>query len=160
VTSGVDGMGMRASVTGGFKLRAARERIDWRAVRDTIDLADVATRLLGQAPGRRGERTGRRLWGCCPFHEDQNPSFCIKPGGRQWRCWGCGAKGDAVELVRRRNPGWTFPEAVAYLTGQTVPSGGHCKPSKPPRDGPARPSMPTGPTGPPPVRAAERPPDG
>lgn len=69
-------------------------------------------------------------------------------------------KGDAIELVRRLNPGWTFPEAVAYLTGQPVPSGGHCKPwkpSKPPAADPARPSMP--PAGPS-VRAAERPPDG
>ena len=97
---------------------ARGERIDWRAVRDTINLADAATRLLGPAPGRRGERSGRRLWWRCPFHEDQNPSLCVKQGGRQWRCWGCGLKGDAIELVRRLNPGWTFPEAVAYLTGR------------------------------------------
>lgn len=147
--------------TGRFTMTArGGGRIDWQAVRETIDLADVATRLLGPAPGRLGERSGRRLWWPCPFHEDRNPSFCVKPGGRQWRCWGCGAKGDAVELARRLNPGWTFPEAVAYLTGQPVPSGGHSKPwkpSKPPAAGPARPAMPPDR---PPVRAAERPPDG
>jgi DNA primase len=150
--------------TGGFKATARGERIDWRAVRDTISLPDVATRLLGPAPGRLGERSARRLWWHCPFHQDSNPSLCIRPGGRQWRCWGCGAKGDAIELVRRLNPGWTFPEAVAYATGRAVPSGGHSKPSKrskPPAAGPAGHSMPTdrppaGPSG----KAAESPPDG
>jgi DNA primase len=133
----------------------ARTRIDWPSVRDTIDLADVATRLLGPAPGRRGG--GRRLWWRCPFHDDRNPSLCIRPGDKQWRCWGCGAKGDAVELVRRLNPGWTFPEALGYLTGQPVPSGGRSKPlnpSRPPAAGPVRPSMPTAAL--PPVRSAGR----
>ena len=122
-------MGMRAPANSGFAATARGDRIDWRAVRDTISLADVATRLLGSAPGRRGERSARRLWWSCPFHEDRNPSFCIKQDGRQWRCWGCGMKGDVIELVRRLNPGWTFPEAVTYLTGQPLPSAGHSKPS-------------------------------
>ena len=31
-------------------------RIDWKTERERIDLAAVATSLLGPAPGRRGER--------------------------------------------------------------------------------------------------------
>ena len=54
----------------------ASGRIDWNEIRDRIDLAAVATALMGPAPGRRGER-GRRLWWRCPFHEDRNPSFCV-----------------------------------------------------------------------------------
>src|SRR4051794_30050578 len=33
-------------------------RLDWSAIRDTIDLAAVATTLLGTPPGRRGTRRG------------------------------------------------------------------------------------------------------
>jgi hypothetical protein len=47
--------------------------------------------------------------------------------------------------VRRLNPGSTFSEAVAYATGQPVPSGGYSKPSKPskpPAVGPDRPATP------------------
>src|SRR3954452_17446777 len=90
-------------------------RIDWKTERERIDLAAVATRLLGPAPGRRGEG-GRRLWWCCPFHEDPNPSFCIEPGKEWWKCHGCGASGDAANLVMRRES-MTFPEAVNFLTG-------------------------------------------
>jgi DNA primase len=100
-----------------------KTRIDWKEVRDTIDLAEVATRLLGPAPGRRGER-GRRLWWPCPLgtHEDRNPSFCVEPSKAWWRCYGCGARGDAVALVRGLNPSMTFPEAVAFLTGGPAPT--------------------------------------
>jgi DNA primase len=100
---------------------AATTHIDWTAVRDTIDLAQVVTRLLGPASGRRGER-GRRLWWSCPLgtHEDRNPSFVVDPAKGQWHCYGCGEHGDAVALVKRlRNA--TFPEAVAFLTGGPAP---------------------------------------
>jgi DNA primase len=104
-----------------WKMTVPKGRLDWSDIKDRIDLTGVAINLFGPAPGRRGG--GRRSWWRCPFHEDHNPSFCIKPGGRQWRCWGCGLKGDAIDLVCRLNPGWTFPEAVAYLAGKPAPSG-------------------------------------
>ena len=75
-----------------------RGRIDWKELRDRIDLAAVATALMGPAPGRRGER-GRRLWWSCPFHEDGNPSFYIDPGKPYWKCYGCQERGDAANLV-------------------------------------------------------------
>lgn len=96
-------------------------RIDWKAERDKVDLAAVATGLLGPAPGRRGER-GRKLWWSCPFHEDRNPSFCVEPGKATWRCYGCGEHGDAAALVMRIQ-NLSFPMAVAYLVGGPNPSG-------------------------------------
>src|SRR3954447_20802288 len=96
-------------------------RVDWTAERDAIDLAALATNLLGPAPGRRGER-GRKLWWSCPFHEDPNPSFVVEPGKPRWKCYGCEAHGDAATLVMKLN-GWTFPEATAYLAGGPAPPG-------------------------------------
>lgn len=95
-------------------------RVDWQSAREQVDLAAVATGLLGPAQGRRGER-GRRLWWPCPFHEDRNPSFCVDPGKPWWRCFGCGEHGDAAALVMRLE-GKTFPEAIALLTGESLPS--------------------------------------
>src|SRR4051795_10627410 len=93
------------------------QRIDWKEERERIDLAAVATGLLGPAPGRRGER-GRRLWWRCPFHPDNNPSLCVDPGSGWWRCFGCSEHGDAADLVMRLK-GLSFPEAVRSLTGTT-----------------------------------------
>ncbi len=112
---------------------SGRGRIDWKAERDRIDLAAVATGLLGPAPGRRGER-GRRLWWNCPFHEDRNPSFCVDPGRKRWRCFGCGEHGDAASLWMRIR-GMNFPDAVAELTGRAATRG----PARARPDPPARP---------------------
>ena len=92
----------------------ASGRIDWKDIRDRVDLAPVAIALLGPAPGRRGEH-GRRLWWRCPFHEDGNPSFCVEPGKPWWRCYGCGERGDAPKLVMKLN-GVGFPEAIRWIT--------------------------------------------
>src|SRR5262245_60566715 len=94
--------------------RARQEPSQWATIRDRVDLADVARRLLGEPPGRKGER-GKRLWWHCPFHHpDDNPSFCIVPDGSRWRCFGCNEHGDAVALVQRCRR-CTFREAVAFI---------------------------------------------
>ena len=100
-----------------FRLSASSSspRVDWKAERDRIDLAAVATRLLGPAPGRRGER-GRGLWWPCPFHDDRNPSFRVLPGDPWYRCFGCGEHGDAANLVMKLCS-LSFPEAVRELAG-------------------------------------------
>jgi hypothetical protein len=86
----------------------ATPRIDWPALRETLDLAEIATRLLGPAPGRRGERSSRKLWWLCPFHEDRNASLCVPIGSSWWRCFACDSKGDATatdpRFTRARPP--------------------------------------------------------
>lgn len=91
-----------------------RGRTDWNAIREHVDLARVAIALLGSPPGRQGEG-GKRLWWHCPFHEDQNPSFCVEPGKPWWKCFGCGEHGDAITLVRKIK-GIDFPSAVNFIT--------------------------------------------
>src|SRR5262245_18326175 len=90
------------------------DRIHWPAIRDQVDLVKVVTVILGPAPGRHGERSTRRLWWRCPYHEDHNPSFCVTPGRREWRCFGCSAHGDAPALVMKLR-GVAFPEAVQIV---------------------------------------------
>lgn len=66
---------------------------------------------------RRGDRSGR-LWWLCPFHDDKNPSLSVIPGRPHYRCFGCGAHGDAIDFVRRLHPGMTFGEAVRTIRGE------------------------------------------
>jgi hypothetical protein len=123
--------------------RATPGRVEWQEIRGAIDLAAVATRLLGPATGRRGER-GRRLWWHCPFHEDRNPSFCIVPGKRLWRCFGCDAQGDAAALVMKLE-GKTFPEALAFLADDTITARRPSAPASSRHEG--RPEAPAHPSG-------------
>lgn len=50
----------------------------------------------------------------CIFHDDNHPSMSIKDN--RFYCFSCGAKGDTIELVMKRDS-LTFPEAVKVLCG-------------------------------------------
>ncbi len=109
------------------------DRLSWRDVKDRIDLAAVATGLLGQAL----KRSGKRLLWRCPFHDDHDPSFQVEPERGRWKCWPCDRGGDAAALVMLLEK-VDFPEAVrrlAHQAGVVTPSGRPAKapwPSGPP----------------------------
>ena len=71
---------------------------DWRVQTARAKLADVAQDRLG-APARRD---GRSLFWHCPFHGgDRDPSFKVDLKEPFFRCFGCDARGDVFELLRR-----------------------------------------------------------
>jgi DNA primase len=65
-------------------------------------------------------RSGTRLAGRCPFHEDQNPSLVVYPETRSFYCFGCGASGDVIDFVRRFD-GLGFRAALERLNDGTPP---------------------------------------
>ncbi|MGE3128038.1 MAG: DNA primase [Fimbriimonadaceae bacterium] len=77
-------------------------------VRSRVDL--VA--LVGQRVRLR--RTGKSWKGLCPFHDDRNPSFQVDPDIGRYRCWSCGAKGDAFDWVMQTES-VEFGEALRQL---------------------------------------------
>src|SRR5208337_1577661 len=97
-------------------------RSEWFEIKDRVDLAAVATNLLGPA----AERQGPRLLWPCPFHDDHDPSFQVDWNRKTWRCWVCAIGGDAAELVKKVNK-CDFPTAVKFLAdlaGVASPSRG------------------------------------
>lgn len=42
-----------------------------------------------------------KMHSLCPFHEERNPSFWMRPDTSQWRCEGCGASGNATTFLSR-----------------------------------------------------------
>lgn len=59
-------------------------------------------------------RAGRRLTGCCPWHDERTPSFFINTDNT-WHCFGaCGEHGDSISFVMKRD-GVGFKEAVRRL---------------------------------------------
>jgi DNA primase len=72
-----------------------------------------------QLVGRRVKlvRKGRVFWGCCPFHKEKSPSFKVENERRTYKCFGCGAGGDAFKWLVETE-GLTFREAVERLAGE------------------------------------------
>ena len=89
--------------------------------RPSDPLEAVIARLRGANQPRIGDRSAR-LWWVCPFHKDVNPSLCVEPGSSHYKCFGCGASGDAIDFVRRLDPSISFKEAVAVTGGELAPS--------------------------------------
>ena len=81
------------------------------AVKERADLGAT----IGGAVALR--RKGRALWGCCPFHAEKTPSFMVEPEKGRFRCWGCGAAGDAIAWVMKTE-NRSFREAVEILAGR------------------------------------------
>ncbi|MBU0610934.1 MAG: toprim domain-containing protein [Armatimonadetes bacterium] len=78
--------------------------------------------------------SGRNLVGTCPFHADDDPSFCVTRSGEyagRWKCFGCGLGGDLIAFYQRLHRG-SFSEALtalnALLGGSVFPE--RVRPSK------------------------------
>lgn len=54
---------------------------------------NVTARQVAESCGLKVNRNGMA---CCPFHNDRNPSLKLT---ERYFCFGCGAKGDAIDFV-------------------------------------------------------------
>ena len=98
-----------------------RTRRSWRSRRRCVMVYDIdgikqrnpieeVVAGTASSPARSGER----LIGRCPFHEDEHPSLVVYPETRSFYCFGCGAGGDVIDFVRRAE-GLGFREALERL---------------------------------------------
>ncbi len=77
-------------------------------VRNQSDIVDVISEYMQLT------KRGRNWFGLCPFHGEQTPSFSVSVDKQIYRCFGCGAGGNAITFVMDIE-GITFPEAVVKL---------------------------------------------
>ena len=76
---------------------------------------DVDLRALVERSGVALERRGRDWLGCCPFHEDTDPSLVVTPTKNLWHCLGaCQTGGSVIDWVMRRDR-VSFRHAVEVL---------------------------------------------
>lgn len=64
---------------------------------------DIVEVISGYVPL---QKKGGRYFGCCPFHNERDPSLCVNNGW--YHCFGCGASGDVVKFVMDM-------ESIGYL---------------------------------------------
>ena len=71
------------------------------------DIVNVVSKYV------RLEQKGRKYWGCCPFHAEKTPSFCVDPEGF-YHCFGCKEGGDVIRFVEKMES-CDFMDAVKIL---------------------------------------------
>src|SRR5476649_3105360 len=67
-------------------------------VKSKVDLVKVVQEHL------RLTKRNKELWGLCPFHQEDSPSFKVNPQMQTWYCFGCQRNGDVftfVELIEK-----------------------------------------------------------
>lgn len=60
------------------------------------------------------KKQGTYLQGLCPFHNEKTPSFTVTPSKGIYKCFGCGASGDAAKFLMDHEH-YTYPESLRYL---------------------------------------------
>lgn len=69
-------------------------KIDVDALKASVDIVSVIGSYVSL------KKRGTENVGICPFHDDHNPSFYVVPAKRFYKCFGCGAAGDAIDFVK------------------------------------------------------------
>lgn len=60
------------------------------------------------------QKKGGRYFGCCPFHNEKTPSFCVNQDSAYYHCFGCGASGSVIKFIMEMES-MSFFDAVKYL---------------------------------------------
>ena len=80
-------------------------------VQQILDSVDIVE-LIGQYVALKPK--GREHIGLCPFHDDKKPSMNVSPAKQIFKCFSCGAGGDALKFLTLYEK-YSFPEAVKLL---------------------------------------------
>jgi len=64
------------------------------------------------------EKRGRNHFGCCPFHQEDTPSFSVSEEKQFFHCFGCHEGGNVFTFVMKHE-GLSFQEAVLHVARYT-----------------------------------------
>jgi DNA primase len=90
-------------------LARTQPRISPADIETLLEAADLVGIVNRHTPLKK---RGRAHWGPYPFHSEKTPSFKVQ--GHRYHCFGCGADGDALDVLTKLE-GLAFPEAVERL---------------------------------------------
>lgn len=79
-----------------------------------IDRADIVD-IIGEFVNLH--RAGSNYKGLCPFHNEKTPSFVVSPQKQIFKCFGCGASGNAVSFIMQHEQ-VSFVEAIKWIANK------------------------------------------
>ncbi|MGU3433945.1 DNA primase [Actinomycetes bacterium M1A6_2h] len=82
---------------------------DVAAIRDRARIEDI----VGEYVALKAPR-GDSMMGLCPFHDEKNPSFHVRPNHGTFHCFGCGEGGDVYTFLQKIEH-ISFVESVEQL---------------------------------------------
>jgi len=84
----------------------AKSTID--KVFDNTDIYSIVSEFVSL------KRNGSNYKACCPFHNENTPSFVVSPSKGIYKCFGCGKSGNKVGFVMEHER-FTYPEAIKWI---------------------------------------------
>lgn len=93
------------------EIQDAQFEINIKALKERINIIDIFEELY---PDAKLHKTRRTIYTNCPFHDDKHPSFHMFPETQFFYCFGCGVKGDVVDLVKL-SLNLSFKQAIEFL---------------------------------------------
>ena len=86
-------------------------------IKDRLDIVDVVSEQVIL------KKQGNHYWGLCPFHNEKTPSFSVHPQLGIYKCFSCGAGGDALSFIQKTKNLEFFPMIMdlAAQLGLEVP---------------------------------------
>lgn len=81
-------------------------------LKDQADLVEVINRRVPL------KKAGANYQACCPFHNEKTPSFSVAPNKGFYYCFGCGAKGSAINFLMEYEH-LSFVDAVEKLAEES-----------------------------------------
>ena len=72
-------------------------KTDFDQIKRSVDIVAVV-----ESYGTKLKKVGRNHVGLCPFHDDTNPSLVVTQSNGLFRCPSCGATGNVIQFVARR----------------------------------------------------------
>lgn len=77
-------------------------------IKERLDIVELVSEYVHL------KKSGSNHMGLCPFHSEKTPSFTVSDSKQIFHCFGCGAGGDAITFVMRRE-NLDFVEALRFL---------------------------------------------
>lgn len=80
-------------------------------IKDKLDIVDVVSEQVIL------KKNGNHYWGLCPFHKEKTPSFSVNRSLGIYKCFGCGAGGDAISFIMKTQ-NKSFMDVISELAAQ------------------------------------------